>query len=117
MINSPGEMIAQIRIQKEVSSGTGSFVTKSWVDIGSPSDTGYPWIYAKWENVHGTEAWAANSVQASAAATVTVWYNPSINHACRVVDDAGIVYDIVSLDDVRKRHEQIEMKLKASVMG
>jgi hypothetical protein len=36
---------------------------------------------------------------------------------CRVVDDAGIIYRITSLDDIRREHRQIEMKVQASVNG
>lgn len=118
MINSPGEMTALIRIQYPKKVGTGSFAKTIWIDIGNTLDTQpAKWIYAKWENVHGSEAWTANSVQATAAATVSVWYNSSINPQCRVVDDAGLIYNIVSCDDVRKQHFQIELKVKAAVNG
>lgn len=118
MIKDPGEMTARIRIQRQVTVGEGINKHTAWVDIGNESETDPPrWIWAKWENVHGSEAWVANSVQATAAATVSVWYDARINRQCRILDDAGIVYNIVSLDDIRKEHRQIEMKVQASING
>lgn len=118
MIKDPGEMTAQIRIQTAVTTGTGVNKRTVWVDIGNASDTDPPRrLWAKWENVHGTEVWAAQSVQATAPATVSVWYDARITRQCRVLDDAGISYTIVSLDDIRREHRQIEMKVQASMNG
>lgn len=118
MIKDPGEMAAQIRIQAPVVTGSGVNKKTYWVDIGNTSESDPPkWIWAKWENVHGAEAWTASSVQATAAATVSVWYNSRITRMCRVIDDAGIIYKIISLDDIRRGHRQIELKVRASVNG
>ena len=118
MIKDPGEMTARIRIQAPVVTGSGVNKKTSWVDIGNTSESDPPkWIWAKWENVHGAEAWAASSVQATAPATVSVWYDTRITRMCRIVDDAGIIYKITSLDDIRREHRQIEMKVQASVNG
>jgi head-tail adaptor len=118
MIKDPGEMTAQIRIQVPVITGSGVNKKTSWVDIGNTSESDPPkWIWAKWENVHGAEAWTASSVQATAPATVSVWYDTRITRMCRIVDDAGIIYKITSLDDIRREHRQIEMKVQASING
>ena len=118
MINSPGEMTTLVRVQYPKTSGTGVNKTTTWIDIGNTAADDNPnWVYAKWENVHGSEAWIANSVQATSAATVSVWYDFLITQKCRVLDDAGIIYQIVSMDDVRHRHEQIELKVKAAING
>lgn len=118
MIKDPGEMTARIRIQQKVTTGTGVNEYTAWVDIGNNSETDPPrWTWAKWENIHGSEAWVAESVQATAPATVSVWYDSRITRMCRIVDDAGIIYRITSLDDIRREHRQIEMKVQASVNG
>ena len=118
MIKDPGEMTARIRIQTPVVTGSGVHKATVWVDIGNTSESDSPrWTAAKWENVHGSEAWTASSVQATAPATVSVWYDSRITRMCRIVDDAGIVYRITSLDDIRREHRQIEMKVQASVNG
>lgn len=118
MINDPGEMTAQIHIQVPITTGSGVYKTTAWVDLGNESESDPPnWIWAKWENVHGSEAWVANSVQATAPATVSVWYNARITRMCRIVDDAGVIYQITNLDDIKREHRQIEMKVQASVNG
>lgn len=118
MIKDPGEMTARIRIQTPVVTGSGVHKATVWVDIGNTSESDSPrWTAAKWENVHGSEAWTASSAQATAPATVSVWYDTRITRMCRIVDDAGIVYRITSLDDIRREHRQIEMKVQASVNG
>ncbi len=118
MIKDPGEMTARIRIQQNILTGTGVHEKDHWVDIGNTSESDSPrWIYAKWENVHGSEAWVANSVQATAPATVSVWYDARITRMCRVVDDLGTIYKITSIDDIRREHRQIEMKVQANING
>lgn len=118
MIKDPGEMTARIRVQAPVTIGTGINKHSEWVDIGNNTEADAPrWIWTKWENAHGSEAWAASRAQAMAPATVSVWYDARITRQCRVLDDAGIVYGIVSLDDIRREHRQIEMKVRASVNG
>lgn len=111
-------MTARIRIQTPVTTGSGVHKVTSWVDVGNTTTSDAPrWAYAKWENAHGAEAWVASSVQATAPATVSVWYDVRITRMCRVLDDAGVVYQITSLDDIRREHRQIEMKVQASVNG
>lgn len=118
MIKDPGEMTARIRIQAPVTTGSGVHKDTAWVDIGNTSESDSPrWICAKWENVHGSEAWVANSVQATAPATVSVWYDARITRMCRVVDDSGTIYKITSIDDIRREHRQIEMKVQANING
>ncbi len=118
MIKNPGEMTARVRIQCPKTTGEGVSKRTVWIDIGGEAEEDAPhWLYAKWEGVHGAEAWAASSVQAELAATVGVWYRPEITHKCRLLDESGRVFNIISLDDVRLRHEQIELKVKASVNG
>lgn len=113
----PGELRTKIRIQHEVTTGTGSFATKAWYDIDDAAHAGTAYyIYAKWVNVHGSEAWVADSVQAQLGATVTIRYRSDVTPACRVLL-GSTVYEIASLDNIRQRNEWLEIKVKASVMG
>ena len=113
----PGALRTRIRIQYEKTTGTGSFAAKSWVDLGSTSASDTPkYIYAQWINVHGSEAWIADSVQAQLAATVTTRYRSDVTPACRVLL-GSTVYQIVSIDNIRQRNEWTEIKVKAAVMG
>lgn len=112
-----GDLRAKIRIQHEVTTGTGSFATKTWYDLDDSTHAGTAYnIPAKWVNVHGSEAWIANSVQAQLAATVTIRYRSDITPACRVLLGT-LPYQIVSLDNIQQRNEWTEIKVKASVMG
>ena len=115
-----GELKTKIRIQKEITTGTGSFATKSWVDLGNILPTDEPkYTPSKWVNLHGSEAWVAwvaNSVQERMGATVTIRYKANITHACRVLT-GDTVYQIVSLDNIRQENHWLEIKVKAAVNG
>jgi len=111
----PGALRTRIRIQYEKITGSGSFATRSWVDVGNTSASDTPrYINAQWINVHGSEAWVADSVQAQLAATVTIRYRSDVTPVCRVLL-GSTVYQIVSTDNIRQRNEWTELKVKASV--
>ena len=112
-----GDLNTRIRIQYKQSNGSGSFKTEKWIDIGNnaPSDT--PRIkYAKWVGVHGSEAWVTESVQAERAATVTIRFDKHVNESCRILYN-GVIYKIVSMDDIGQKHQWFELKVKAEVKG
>lgn len=112
-----GDLNARIRIQRKVTSGSGSFKKEEWVDIGNELSSDPPrYKNAKWVGVHGSEAWIAESVQAERAATVTVRFDKRINEACRVLC-GKLVYKIVSVNDISQYHHWLEIKVKASVNG
>lgn len=112
-----GELRTKIRIQYAKKTGGSSFAKEEWVDIGNQSAADEPrYIFAKWVNVHGSEAWIAASVQAQRAATVTVRYDERVNEACRVML-GDTVYNIVSIDNIRQAGQWLEIKAKAAVNG
>lgn len=111
-----GELRTPIRIQREVSDGTGSFAEKSWVDICGEEDANYPYIRAKWINVHGSEAWVADSVQAQLGATVTIRFRPDVTPNCTILL-GETRYQIVSLDNIHQRGEWLEIKAKVALIG
>ena len=98
----------KITIQRLQRDGEGSFADEEWVDICKP--------WANWINVHGSEVWAVESVQAQKAATVTIRYRKDIDEQCRIIYN-GIVYDIVSIDNIREQNRVLEMKVRAAVNG
>lgn len=87
-------------------------------------------VWAKWTNVHGSEVWASQAVQAIRPATVLVRYRSDIDPTCvlvlgatvsDVVEDDVVVgktftggdqYKIVSMDDISNRHEYVELKVQ-----
>ena len=112
-----GELKTQIRIQKQVKVGTGSFANSDWVDVDNSDVDDEPvYIWAKWVNVHGSEAWVANSVQAQMGATVTIRYKSNVTLTCRILLD-DTAYDIVSLDNIKQSGQWLEMKVKACLNG
>lgn len=114
---NPGEVRTKIRIQKPVKTGTGSFATVSWVDIGSTSDSNPPrYILSKWEALKGAEKWAADSVQAVGWATMTVRYNADITEQYRIVRE-GVVYQIVDIGDPTQKKQWLQITVKAAVNG
>ena len=113
----PGALRTKIRIQYEKTTGTGSFAVRSWVDLGNTSASDTPrYINAQWVNVHGSESWIADSVQAQLGATVTIRYRSDVTPACRVLL-GSTAYQIVSLDNIRQRNEWLEIKVKVSLNG
>ena len=98
----------RIIIQRFVRNGEGSFAEEEWQDVCS--------VWANWVNVHGSEVWAAESVQALKAATVTIRYRSDVDEKNRIVFN-GISYEIVSVDNVRQRNRVLEMKVRAAVNG
>lgn len=112
-----GQLRTQIQIQKQVKIGTGSFAKTVWVDLDNNTDTDPPrYIFASWVNVHGTEAWIANSAQAQLGATVTIRYRADVTPSCRVLL-GSTVYQIVSMDNIQQRGQWLEIKVKAAVNG
>ena len=102
----------RITFQREIKNGEGSFATTEWQDIGK--------AWANWQNVFGSELWAAESVQAKKPATVNVRYDRfdalGIDETCRIVYN-GINYKIIDAHDVKEKHIRVEIKVEAVVNG
>jgi len=106
---NPGDLRVPVTLQRRsVSSDPGGFQTPGWSKIAD--------VWARWENVHGMEAWAANTTQAEQAATVTIRYRPDVDPTCAVLK-GGRRFEIVSIDDIQERHEYLELKVKATRSG
>lgn len=103
-VTNPGDYRTRVTLKKRtVVKGTGGFQTPSLITLAM--------VWAKWVNVHGSEAWAANAVNAMRAATVTIRYRDDIDETCTVVLD-GNNYEITSMDNIQQRNEYIELKLQ-----
>lgn len=112
---NPGELRTKLRIQKPIKTGSGSFAYTSWVDIGNTSDLDSPrYIYSKWESLKGAEKWAADSVQATGGATVTVRYSSQITEQCRIIRE-DILYQIVEIQDTTQKKQWLQIAVKAAV--
>lgn len=111
---NPGELRTVVTFEKRtVSVETGGFQTATWSVIGER------WV--RWENVHGSEVWAAESLEARRPATVLGRYHADIDETCSIVlgrssrmteaERDAARYEIVSLDDIAARHEYVEFKV------
>ncbi len=104
-VTNPGELRTPVRLL-----GATTIVT----DAGGaqrPSRTELGTVLAKWIGVHGNEVWASQAMKAEKLATVTIRYRADVDETCTVELD-GEEYEIISIDDIEKRHEWIEMKVK-----
>ncbi len=103
-ITNPGELHTAIVIKsRSVSTGTGKFKKKEWTTLVN--------AWAKWTNVHGSEAWAADAAGAGSAATVLIRYRADVDTTC-AIEKSGVLYEIVSIDNIQERSEYLELKVK-----
>lgn len=98
----------RITVQRLTKQGEGSFADEMWQDVCT--------VWAHWVNVHGSEVWVAESVQAVKPATVTIRYRSDIDEQCRIIFN-DTVYEIVSVDNIRQRNRSLEIKVKAAMNG
>lgn len=73
-------------------------------------------VWARWQNVHGQEAWTAATLQAEQAATALIRYRSGIDATC-LVQKGSDLYQIVSLDNIHERGEYLELKVRRVVEG
>ncbi len=108
-VTNPGELTMQITLQRRTASaGTGGFIIQGWETIAI--------VWSKWINVHGSEVWAAQSIQAESPATVTIRYRSGLDTTCAVLKGSD-QFEIVSIDDIRERHEYLEIKVRRMRSG
>jgi len=102
-ITNPGELRTSITLQRRsVVTGTGGFQTPTWSTIAT--------VWAKWVNVHGSEAWIAQTAQAGQAATVTIRYRSDVDLTCAVFKGSDR-WEIISIDNIQERGEYLELKV------
>jgi SPP1 family predicted phage head-tail adaptor len=100
----PGEMRTKITLQaRTVSADAGGYEKPTWSTIAE--------VWGRWISAHGSEAWAAQSVQAEQPATVTIRYKSGIDTTCSVLKGLER-FEIVSIDDIREHHEYLELKVR-----
>lgn len=106
---NPGELRTSITLQnRTLTANTGGFASPAWADIAT--------VWAKWVNLHGSEAWQAQSIQAIGSATVLIRYRSGIDETCAVLK-GDVRYEILSIDNVRERGEYLELKVRRMAPG
>ena len=113
---NPGELRTKIRIQRKVTTGTGSFAKTTWVDLGNTSDTDPPkYTLCKWvPTIKGTQAQLSDSTQSLDYATATIRYKGAITVRCQVLKD-GITYQILDVGDPTQHRQWLQIEAKAAV--
>ncbi len=101
---NPGDLRTAITLKKRSTTvDSGGFQVQTWSKIAD--------VLAKWQNMHGSEVWAAGMAGAKKAATVLIRYRNDVDEAC-AVEKGSTLYEIVSLDDIEERHEYLELKVQ-----
>ena len=101
---NPGELNVSIALQsRAVTSDAGGFGIQSWTTVAT--------VWAKWRNLHGAEVWAAQSIGAEGAATVTIRYRSGVDETYAILKGRER-YEIISMDDIQEHGEYIELKVR-----
>lgn len=111
---NPGELRTKVLLAPRiVSTETGGF------QRATPDGSRAVGAWAKWENAHGPEVWAAFSAAAVDPATVTIRYRSEIDSTWYISKDNGASwYELVgSPDDIRERHEYMALKVQRVKAG
>lgn len=106
---NPGELRTPITLKLQtITKDAGGFQKK---EPGTTLAT----VKCRWQNVHGSEVWAADAAQAGEPATLLMRYRSDVNETCYVVKSSN-VYEIVSIDNIEERCEYMEIKVKRWVV-
>lgn len=110
---NPGELRTPILlVPRTVSTETGGFARPA------PDTAHQVSAWAKWTNVHGSEAWTASANGIQEPATVLIRYNASLDASWYVSKDNGVSwFEVVSLDNIQERGEYLELKVKRVKVG
>lgn len=101
---NPGEMRTSVTLQTPViTKAAGGAQVVTWATLAT--------VWARWTNVHGSEVWQSQAVQAISPATVMIRYRSDVTPACSILKGSTI-YEIVSLDNIQERGEYLEIKVK-----
>lgn len=101
---NPGELRTEITIQTRTETvQEGGFQTHTWANLAT--------VRARWTGAHGSEVWAAQSVQAEAPATVLIRYRTGIDTTCAVLLGSDR-YEVISVDNIQQRDEYLELKVR-----
>lgn len=108
-VTNPGELRTSVTLQSRTfTTGAGGFPIPSWSTIAT--------VWAKWVNVHGQEAWIAQTAQVGQAATVTIRYRSGVDTTCAVLKGSDR-WEIISVDNIQERNEYLELKVIRRLEG
>lgn len=102
-----------IRIQtKTAGTDSDGVANNTWADLIAED------ILVEWTNIHGGEIYQAAAVKAQEPARLRLWYLAGVDRRCRIkrVEDNAI-FEIINVDDVKNRHQQLEVEVKRYLPG
>lgn len=100
---NPGELRTKITLHERTTQTLAGGFTK-------PGTSKLDDVWCRWVNAHGSESWVIATNQFRAAATVLIRYRDDIDTTC-LVEKSGLLFEIVSMDNIRDRNEYIELKV------
>jgi SPP1 family predicted phage head-tail adaptor len=106
---NPGDLRTPITLLRRVSVETGG---PTWPGAKHEDFAPIADVKAAWTNVHGSEAWTAASLQVQEPATVRIRYRSDVDQTC-AVKKKGVIYQIISIDNIQERNEYLELKVSA----
>jgi SPP1 family predicted phage head-tail adaptor len=102
-VTNPGEMRTTVALQNPtLTPDAGGAQVPTWSTFAT--------VKAKWTNVHGSEVWASQAVQAISPATVLIRYHSSVTTSSAVLKGSEL-YKVVSVDNIQDRNEYMELKV------
>ena len=108
-MTNPGELRIPVTVLKrDISTGPGGF------QVEQPGKV-ICLARVKWTNSHGAEAWQASLVSQQTA-TALMRYHKDIDETC-YIRKGGVLWEIVSLDNIGERNEYLEAKVKRAAEG
>ena len=103
-VTNPGELRTEITIETPtLEQDAGGAQSPGWDEL----DT----VKCRWKNVHGSEVWQSQALQAQRPATVLIRYLAAVDERCSILKGSDR-YEIVSVDDIEERHEYMELKVQ-----
>lgn len=98
---NPGELNRRIKIQTLTSTvNVNGFAVENWTDLKT--------VWAKIQNLHGSEFFQAQQVNSKATCKFTIRYVKDLDTSMRIVYE-NKNYNILYVDDIRAEHTYIEM--------
>lgn len=75
-------------------------------------------LLCKWVNAYGNEVYTARQARVQEPATLTLRYTPYVTPTCILFRRGdGILYEVLSVNDVENRHTWLEVKVQRSAPG
>ena len=110
-VSNPGELRTRVTLKRrELVEDAGGFVT--------PGTSDGHIVWCRWINAHGreTEGEIANAESARIFATLLTRWLPDVDETWFVIYQ-GHEWDVVAVDDLRMRHEWMELRVSRTGAG